>query len=476
MLSLLILIPLFGIMVLNLPFKNTPRRFSFWFAILVFTAEILLAIYHYPIFGGQDLARMDSFFGGGFSIDYLSFIVLMCIGIVSLSSLLVARYTIADGKELFRFINLIIITSIGMSGIVIAKDMFSLYVFLEITAVASFIMIAFNKDVDALEGTFKYLMLSTIATIFMLISIASILLVARDTSFSAIQDALRNSHSHPVMIASIGLFLAGLFIKGGIFPFHGWLPDVYTAAPAPTSILLAGIVTKTAGLYTLMRMIALFGSNASINGIILLFGAASILVGAFAAMGQDNLKRMLAYSSISQVGYIALGIGTGTILGMVGAAFHLFNHSVFKSLLFVNSAAIEKQIGTNSMKNMGDVAGRMPITGATSVIGMLSAGGMPPLAGFWSKLIIILALWQAGRRGYSVLALSAGILTLAYFLMMQRNIFFRKKTPDAESVTEAGFGFVFTAIVLAAITIGTGLLFPFFFNKFIMPIKEILIH
>ena len=473
--SLLILIPLFVIMAINLP-KRTGRRLAFYLALALFAAQMILAVFHQKLFLTSATAGIDRFFRVDLSIDHLGVVALICMGIVSMSSLFVSRYMPLDEPERFKFTNLLVIMSIGMCGIVMAKDIFSLYVFLEITAIASFILIAFKKDSGGLEGAFKYLLLSAIATVFMLLSIATILLVSKDTSFMAITEALKVSGSQPIIIAAIAIFLCGLFIKGGIFPFHGWLPDAYASSPAPVSILLAGIVTKVAGVYTIMRVTMLFGSNTSINNVLLLLGTLSILVGAFAALGQDNFKRMLAYSSISQVGYIILGIGVGTPLGMAAAIFHFFNHAMFKSLLFVNAAALEKETGTVSMSKMGGLAERMPITGTTSVIGILSAAGIPPLAGFWSKLLIIVALWQAGRYSYAAIAVFAGVVTLGYLLTMQRKVFFGKLSSGLENVKEAGFGIVLPSVILASIVVLTGLLFPFILQSFIIPVKEMLQH
>lgn len=473
--SLLILIPLLGVIILNLPIKDLMRKIAFWFALGLFVIDILLAIYHYPPFLHGEFEQIDLFFKVNLSLDHLSFIMLLCIGIVSIASLLVARHTVHDDRERFKFINLLIITSIGMSGVVIVKDIFSLYIFLEITAIASFVLIAFEKGVYALEGAFKYLILSSIATIMLLISIALLLLVSGGTSFAAIQEAVRSPNNN-IIIAAIGLFICGLLIKGGVVPFHAWVPDAYGSAPSAVSVLLAGIVTKAAGIYTLIRVItAIFGFDPAVKSIFLLLGAVSILVGAFAAMGQGDMKRMLAYSSISQVGYIVIGFGTGTFLGIAGAIFHLFNHSIFKSLLYVNSSAVEVQLGTTEMGKMGGLSSKMPITGTTSIIGMLSAAGVPPLSGFWSKLMIIIALWQSGSRAYAIVAIAAGVLTLAYFLIMQRNVFFGKLAGYNEDVKEARLEITAASLILAAILVGAGILFPYVFNNYILPLQEIIV-
>jgi multicomponent Na+:H+ antiporter subunit D len=306
----------------------------------------------------------------------------------------------------------------------------------------------------------------------MLLSISILLLVAGDTSFASVGNAIRQANGNPLVIFAVGIFICGLFIKGGLVPFHGWLPAAYSAAPAAASVLLAG---KASGIYALIRLVtSVFAGNASINHILMLVGTISILVGAFAALGQSDFKRMLAYSSISQVGYIILGLGCGTNLGIVGAVFHLFNHSIFKSLLFVNSAAVEQQSGTTDMNKLGGLGAKMPITNVTSLIAFLSTAGVPPLAGFWSKLIIVIALWQNSLYAYAVIAVLASILTLAYLLLMQRKVFFGILADGLQNVREAGLGIVLPASVLAAIIIGVGLLFPLMFNSVLMPISSFL--
>ncbi|MDD5427751.1 MAG: proton-conducting transporter membrane subunit [Candidatus Omnitrophica bacterium] len=475
----MILIPLFGVIILNLVFAVNSRmkKAAFWLALAIFSLQVVVAVFHHPALWNDSLGRIDSFLNVSFFVDHLSFIMFICIGMVSIASLFVARYGMKDEDDIFKFINLLIMASIGMSGIVMVKDIFSLYVFMEITAVSSFLLIAFPRSLESLEGSFKYLILSSIATVLMLTSIGILFLAAGGTDFDAIAAAIGASYENALVLAAIGLFICGLFIKGGLVPFHGWLPDAYTAAPAPVSVLLAGVVTKSAGIYTMIRITtSLLPHYQSVNNILMLVGTISIFAGALAAIGQDNFKRMLAYSSISQMGYIILGLGTGTILGIAGAVFHLLNHSIFKSLLFVNSAAVEKEIGTSDMNRMGGISQKMPVTGTTSVIAFLSTCGIPPLSGFWSKVIIVIALWQAGQYAYASLAIIASIITLAYFLSMQRRVFFGKLRAGLENLKDAEGGVLTVSVVLAALTIGIGIFFPFVFNTLILPVKEILVR
>jgi multicomponent Na+:H+ antiporter subunit D len=388
--------------------------------------------------------------------------------------------------------NVLLVSLIGMNGAVLVNDLFSLYIFLEITAVASFLLIAFNRDRHGLEGAFKYIILSAVASVLMLTAIALFLLAAHDTSFGVIHKVVSAQDANPLVRIALGAFICGLFIKGGLVPFHGWVVGAYSAAPAPASVLLAGAATKISGIYGLIRLglagayssapsagsvgglswaSDLFAGSASFSAVMLLVGMASIIIGAFAAMTQTDMKRLLAWSSISQVGYIVLALGCGTPLAVVAAAFHLFNHAIFKSLLFVNSAAIEQQQKTTDMDRLGGLGGKMPFTATTSVVGLLSAAGVPPMSGFWSKLLIVLALWQAGHGVYAILAVLLSVVTLGYLLTMQRKVFFGKVREGLEGAREASLGLVLASVVLAGVTVGAGVLFPLLYRTFLLQVR-----
>jgi proton-translocating NADH-quinone oxidoreductase chain N len=473
-LALLILIPLAGLVLLNLPLWST-RRTIFGFILLVTLAQAALAVFHPAGFflpGGS----LDGFFRFGLAEHgETTRVLLLSIAVVVFATAFVARRLLPAERARYNFLNVLVIALIGMNGTVLLSDLFSLYVFVEVTSIASFVLIAFNRDKNALEGAFKYLVLSAVATMLMLGGLALLVMSAGSTSFEGVREALRTAGGSPLVKIALGAFVCGLFIKGGLVPFHGWLPDAYSAASGAASVLLAGIATKVSGIYALIRVVTdVFPKDPVLSHALMLVGAVSIAVGAFAALTQQDLKRLLAYSSISQVGYIILGLGCGTPLAVAGAIFHLFNHAIFKSLLFVNSAALEDQLGTTDMGRMGGLGARMPVTGATNVVAALSTAGVPPLAGFWSKLIIIVALWQAHLQGYAILAALFSVVTLAYLLTMQRRVFFGKVAPEVAEVREAAFGLVFPAVVLAAITIVVGVLFPLILNTFLAPIRGIL--
>jgi len=468
--SLLILVPLICVMIINLPPRKIFSKLGFWVALVLSLSQIY-SVMTLPLYRwNSSFEIISSNFKFNLLVDSLSLVMLVSISIVLLSALLVARELIRDEKKMLNFLSLLILLQAGMNAVCVITDIFSLYVFIEIISVISFILIAFNKDRDAFEAAFKYIVLSAVATMFMLASIALFLLIAGDTSFMSIKAGLADSQHSLIIMFGVGIFICGLFIKGGVMPFHGWLVDAYSSAPNSVSIMLAGIITKTVGIYTLIRLVSLvFGFDSAARNVLLALGALSIVGGALAALGQNDFKRMLSYSSISQVGYIIIGLGCGSLLGVAGAVFHLFNHSIFKSLLFVNSAAVESQAKTRDMDKICGLAEKMPLTATTSVIATLSAAGVPPFAGFWSKFLIILALWILGYHAYAIIAILASVLTLSYLLTMQRKIFLGKLTSELSNIREAGFGFGFASLILSFIIVGVGLVFPFIINSFLVP-------
>lgn len=452
MYSSFVLIPLISLIALNLPFRWVMKKAAFWLVLILAAWQVLTAA--------------GSLFGlVGLPVDRLAAVALVTIGLVSGAALIAGKGLIGDEEKGFNFANLLLVAIAGMNGIALARDVFSLYVFIEVTAVASYILIALDREKDALGSAFKYIILSSAASAMMLAAIALMIFFSGSTQFDAVRAALSAPGQGQVVALSVALFVCGLFIKGGLMPFHGWLPGVYSTSPAPVSVLLAGTVTKILGIFTLIRFdLSVAAFSAPVREVVLLVGTLSIVAGALAALGQNDFKRMLAYSSISQVGYIVIGLGAGNPLGIMGAVFHLFNHSVFKSTLFLNSASLESRTGTREISRMGGLAAKMPVTAVTSAIAWLSAAGIPPFAGFWSKLLIVVALWIGGYRFYAALAVAASILTLAYFLYMQRRVFSGHARDEFADVREAGIGLILPVCALSAITVGVGIAFPLLFK------------
>jgi multicomponent Na+:H+ antiporter subunit D len=464
---LLLLVPFAALFLANLlPRSARPAATGIAFGVLALqTVAVVL-----PPLGLVDwsfLNPVDKVIGLHVSMDNLSILLLVSGGLAGMAALLAAGPGLKTGRERFQFANLVLVAMIGINGISMVRDLFSLYVFIEVTAVATFILVALRHGVDAYEGAWKYLILSAVASVLMLSSVALFLLVEGGATFEDVRQALVGVSAAPNLGQSAmpwiaaALFLAGLFIKGGLVPFHGWLADAYSSAPTPASIFMAGIVTKASGVFALIRLAqSTFGGALPARWIFLVVGAVTLVIGAFLALTQSDMKRMLAYSSVSQIGYIVLALGGSPQLGIIAAAVHFFNHAVSKSQLFANAEAIEEQLGTISMDRIGGLGSRMPVTAGTSAVASLSIAGLPPLAGFWSKLLIVIALWQAGQYAFAAVAVLTSLVTLGYFLSLQRRVFFGTPLAEWASAREAGGWLLAPALALSVITVVIGLVFP----------------
>jgi multicomponent Na+:H+ antiporter subunit D len=269
----------------------------------------------------------------------------------------------------------------------------------------------------------------------------------------------------------IALFVMGFGLKASSVPFHAWLPDAHPSAPAPISAMLSGVLIKALGVYTLIRiMFHVIGQNPLVASILMFLGALSMVVAGLLAIGQSDFKRMLAYSSISQIGYVMIGVGLAlkpdldtmvAALAIVGALFHLVNHAVFKSLLFLCSGAVEYRTGTRDLGKLGGLIRKMPWTGASCSVGSLAIAGIPPFNGFWSKLIIILALFKAGYFTYGVIAIAVGFITLIYFIKLQSSVLFGKLPEALSGIKESPFAMVLPLVILAILCLALGIAYPF---------------
>ena len=471
----LLFVPFLLVVLLSLFNSGLVRRYAYVAGIAWALVQIYWTCFPGAVFTMSCADLFSDYFPVELSLDGLSSVMLIAVGLVGLATFITGCYTITEERQQYNFVNLVLLAIAGLNGLLMVTDLFSVYVYIEVVAVASFVLISLQKEKGALEGAFKYIVLSAGASMLMLLSIAAILLVSGSTSFDVVHQTLHSEPGRRIVMVAVALFVGAAFIKGGLIPFHGWLPDAYSASPSAVAVLLGGIVTKTAGVYVAVRVVAsVFGFTPGIQHVLLIVGAVSAVFGALAALNQTDFRRMLAYSSISQMGYIMLALGTGSIYGLAGALFHLFNHAIFKSQLFVNAAIMERQTGVRDMNKLGGLGSRMPVTAGTSVVAFLSLAGIPPLSGFWSKLIIIIALWQSGHHVYAAIAVGASCITLAYFLLLQRKMFFGKPQPELAGIKEAPTGLLIPVLLLSAITIVLGVAYPFAVTQFLNAAQNIL--
>jgi hydrogenase-4 component F len=313
----------------------------------------------------------------------------------------------------------------------VTNNVIMLYVAVEATTLASGFLVAFYWDRRALEAGYKYLMLLTIGITFALFGCVLVYAAAAATKrlsgvsallISDVRNVVQFVPSGTAAIA-IAFLVIGFGTKAGIAPFHPWLPDAHAEAPTPISVLLSGVMIKMA-LYAMARTVSMFyPAWPQVTIFLVALGTFAMLLGIILALTQDDLKRLLAYSSVSQMGYVLVGIGLGTYLGCYGGLFHLLNHALYKSLLFMCVGAVISATGARRITELGGLRKQMPITSACFFLGALAIAGFPPLNGFWSKLTVYLALARAGLWWAAVIAILTSILTMAVMVRAAYRVF-----------------------------------------------------
>lgn len=304
--TLFIIIPFIGIVFLNLLYSERFKPYSFWISTLVTLVQIFLSLAIIFRFMTGLLDQIEITYFVTFSLDFFSCLVLFTIGLISFITLLVRKYSL--NAELFNFSNLILLIMIGMNGTVMVNDIFSLYVFIEITAVTSFMLIAQQKELPALDSAFKYFFMGSVATVLILTGIGILFMTYGTLGYESLSSGMSGLTTIPLQLLVAFIFLiAGLSIKAGLIPFHMWVPDAYTSASQAVSVILAGIVTKAGGIYAIMRLIMdVFNTVAVLQDVFAFLAIISIVVGALLAMGQHDLKECLHSPALVRSGISSL--------------------------------------------------------------------------------------------------------------------------------------------------------------------------
>lgn len=443
---------------------------------LAVAAAGLLLLFTLRLIPGIGAGIRFEWFGVRFALDSVSLLFMVVVNAVAFACMIYATSYIAHLGGRGKFFALLLIMVFGLNAMLLTRDLFSLYVFLEVASIASYVLVAFSLEHDGIESAVKYLLLSAVATSMILLGIALLYLNTGTLEFDSLKSLLAQRPVPSIFMLSAALFIGGFGLKAALMPFHAWLPDAHPSAPAPISAMLSGVVIKVAGVYALARIFYyIYPAIGQVHQVFLILGTLSMIAGAVLAYFQRDFKRMLAYSSISQIGYIMIGLGIGNLLGLTGALFHVFNHAMFKSLLFLNSGAVQYRLGTRDIEEMGGLENRMPVTSITSVFGTLSIAGVPPFNGFWSKLFIIMGALAAGKVTIAVLAILVSIFTLGYFLIIQRKVFFGKLNGKWQDIREAPFAMSCAVILLAAACILSGVFFHSVTSGIVEPAAVILL-
>ncbi|MCG8669252.1 MAG: monovalent cation/H+ antiporter subunit D family protein [Pseudomonadales bacterium] len=334
------------------------------------------------------------------------------------------------------FFSALLLCMAGLLGIVSTGDAFNVFVFLEISSLATYALLSQGKDRRSLTSTFQYLIMGTIGGTFILIGIGLIYMKTGTLNMADLADRLPAVFDSRTVHASFAFLTVGICLKLALFPLHLWLPNAYTYAPSVVTIFVAATSTKVA-VYMLLRFsFTVFGvdlvfAKLPLTEVLLPLAIVGILVGSLAAIKQSNIKRMLAYSSVAQIGYMILGISFVSASGLTGGILHLFNHAIIKAALFMALGAVAYQIGSTHIDALKGLAKKMPWTFAGFAIGGLSIIGVPLTAGFVSKWYLVLAAIEKEWWIVVAVLLVGSLLAVIYIWRVVEVAYFQ--TADDES-------------------------------------------
>jgi multicomponent Na+:H+ antiporter subunit D len=330
----------------------------------------------------------------------------------------------------------------GLLGIVVTGDAFNLFVFLEISSLSSYVLISLGASRRALTAAYQYLVMGTIGASFILIGIGLLYMLTGTLNMADLSQRLPAIADTRTIRTAFAFVTVGVSIKLALFPLHLWLPNAYTFAPSVVSTFIASTATKV-GVYILLRFFfTVFGIGFSfdamhVGSILMLLATAAMLIASLVAVFQDNIKRMLAYSSVAQIGYVILGVSLATTGGVMAGMIHLFNHALIKCALFLAVGCIFLRLGSVNIHDMRGLARHMPWTMAAFVAGGLSLIGIPLSAGFISKWYLVSAVLADGRWPLAVLVLISSLLALVYIWRVVEAAYFQVPGSNMRKVSEA---------------------------------------
>ena len=389
---------------------------------------------HYEI-GGYEVP-----YGIEFVIDSVNACVLVLISLIGFLTVIFAGNFGRDLKPMARGAAYAVLALLitGLLGMTSTGDVFNLYVFLEITSLSAYCLIALGGS-RGVVSAFRYMLVGTIAATFYLLGIGILYGATGTLNMGDMKAILDKGGYDTVMFVSMCFLIAAFGIKMALFPFHGWQPSAYTHAEPGTRPLITGVMGKIPALALFRFIYCIFGTDlVYVRYLLILLGVFSVcgmLYGSVMAMAQDDLRKMLAYSSVAQIGYISLGFAIGTPVALAGSFLHMFGHAFMKGGLFFCAGAITYRYGTTALDDFGRIYKKMPLTSGLLVIAALSMIGIPPTAGFFSKWY--LALGAAGQHEWIYLAVLviSSLLNAVYFFRLIEKVFIQPAKDTDEKWT-----------------------------------------
>ena len=462
---------------------NTTTILGFVVLVLVLISSIIL-LNHVNV-NGPFVYRFGNYsnvFGIEFLINSCSaFFTLFIVALV----LIIFVYSTGDAtegvakKEYGRYYILLFILIFSLFGIIYTNDLFNTYVFMEISAITTCSIISIKRKKENYTAAFRYVILNEVGSLSYLFGVALLYMITGYTNIDLVSQSLQtvsNLYQANIMTA-IGFMVVGIGIKAAIFPFHVWLPDAHSTAPSSSSAILSAIVIKAYILVLVKVLFRVFGIDIldefSIPLIITIIGATGMIMGSVFAIAQKDVKRMLGYSSVAQIGYIVLGLGLMSVLGMKAAFFHIISHGLMKAALFLTVGVV---IFHRKIRNVDDFKGlgyQMPITMVVFSIAALGMIGIPITSGFISKFNLGLAVLDSGQTIFIAVIILSGLLNAIYYLPIIISAFLKGKEPELSVVKIEK---VPKAMIASIVILGIGILFIGIFPNVLLNLIEMAVQ
>jgi len=408
-------------------------------------------------------------------VDYLNVFVMVVVSFIAFAGAIYAKNSVEKEIERHKwgvFYSIYLLFVAGLMGIVMTGDIFNLYVFIEISSLAGYALIASGRKRGGLLASFNYLILGTIGASFILIGIGYLYMVTGTLNMADLALRLPALYDSTVVRTAFAFFTVGISIKMALFPLHIWLPDAYSKSPSVVSAVMAATSTKVFAYVLIRIMFSVFGVEFDVEvipvtKILIVLSAVAIIAGSALAISQTNIKRMLAYSSVGQIGYIVLGVAIANEVSMSGSLLHVMNHALMKCSLFFVVGALVYRVGIEDVSAFEGMGRKMPFTMATFTIGALSMIGLPLTVGFVSKWYLVLGALDAGLWIIALVILASSLLTAIYFWRVVEGIYFREPSAGASEIAEAPVGMVAPAFVMALLCLFFGIFtqFPLSFTN-----------
>ena len=475
--------PVYSVMVLFLGAflivllgQNKTVRNCIAFAAMACSVACMIALFKPVMLEGEIIAYWmgNRAIAGGYAIgialevDALGlFFGLLISTVVLISGIYSFQYMSHDDNQQQYYVLYLMLAG-GVMGLVLSGDIFNMFIMVEILTFAAVALTAFRNQVfGALEAAFKYLVVGSIGSTCILVGITILYAQMHTLNFAQLSQLIPGNLNNATILAFALLYI-GFSTKAFLVPFHPLAADAHGAAPASVSVLISGVLTKS-GIYGIIRLTYFLFQTMNLGSMqfmLCFVGCMSMFVCVTMALAQHDFKRLLAFHSISQIGYVLTAVGLCTALGISAGLYHAMNHTLFKGLLFLAAGAVLHETGTTDLDKLGGLAKKMPHTTVLFLIGAFSISGIPPFNGFASKWMIYQAAYQkaveSGNIGFlfvAVIALVTSVLTLASFVKVSQSVFFGQLPKEYENVKEVGFGMRFAMGLMALLCIVTGV-FP----------------